>query len=177
MNRKLISAVLMTCILLSTAACSNTSGNRGTTSSEVSQEAKISETEKQTVRPKTSVEATTAAETTKATETTTAAETTAATTPALFTDEQALTAITNYLNDEYGLDEYTGDAPCYYDIDEERTDNDTAVVYWRSYTGAFMYFSIDRVSGETKVMEADPGSDTITETGEKFNAKDYLNKA
>ena len=92
------------------------------------------------------------------------------------TNEQALNAITNYLYKEYGQDKPSGDAPSYWMIDETQTDDKTVVVDWRSYTAAHVYFYIDRSSGDTYVMESEPGSEKKVKTDKKFNAKDYLDK-
>ena len=111
-------------------------------------------------------------------ETTAAAvtETTAAATQAALTNEQALTAITNYLYKEYGQDKPSGDAPSYWNVDESQTDDKMVVVDWRSYTAAHVYFYIDRASGETYVMESEPGKEEKVKTDRRFNARDYLNK-
>ena len=100
-----------------------------------------------------------------------------AATQALLTNEQALSAITNYLNDVHKLENYTGEAPCYWDIDKELSNDDTAVVCWRSYTAAHVYFYIDRVSGDTYVMESAPGSDKKEKTEETLNAREYLSRS
>lgn len=92
------------------------------------------------------------------------------------TDEQALTAITNYLYIKHDLQNYKGEAPCYWNIEKETSTGETAVVYWRSYTAAFSYYYINRVSGETYVMVSEPGSEEAKRTDETFNAWDYLNK-
>lgn len=105
-----------------------------------------------------------------------ATETTEATTQGALTNEQALTAITDYLYKEYGQERLSGDAPSYWNVDETQTDDKTVVVNWRSYTAAHVYFYIDRATGETYVMESEPGSQKKVKTEKKFNAKDYLNK-
>ena len=99
------------------------------------------------------------------------------TTAAALTNEQALVAITNYLNDVHKLENYTGEAPCYWDVDKELSNYDTAVVCWRSYTAAHVYFYIDRVSGDTYVMESAPGSDKKEKTEETLNAREYLSRS
>ena len=99
------------------------------------------------------------------------------TTAAALTNEQALAAITNYLNDVHKLESYTGEAPCYWDVDKELSNYDTAVVCWRSYTAAHVYFYIDRVSGDTYVMESAPGSDKKEKTEETLNAREYLSRS
>ena len=100
-----------------------------------------------------------------------------AATQSALTNEQALAAITNYLNDVHKLESYTGEAPCYWDIAKELSNDDTAVVCWRSYTAAHIYFYIDRVSGDTYVMESSPGSDKKEKTEETLNAREYLSRS
>ena len=109
-------------------------------------------------------------------ETTPVTETTAEMAQASLTNEQALNAITNYLYKEYGQDKPSGDAPSYWNVDETQTDDKMVVVDWRSYTAAHVYFYIDRASGETYVMESEPGKEEKVKTDTKFNARDYLNK-
>lgn len=155
MNKKLISIFLMAGIAFSAAACNKMPGNSETTAAAVTGAA--STTEKETTI-------------------TEAAETTAAATQAALTNEQALTAITNYLYKEYGQDKPSGDAPSYWNVDETQTDDKMVVVDWRSYTAAHVYFYIDRASGETYVMESEPGKEEKVKTETKFNARDYLNK-
>ena len=120
--------------------------------------------------------ATACTHTVKNPETTTVTETTAEMAQASLTNEQALNAITNYLYKEYGQDKPSGEAPSYWNVDETQTDDKTVVVDWRSYTAAHVYFYIDRSSGDTYVMESEPGSEKKVKTDKKFNAKDYLDK-
>ena len=120
--------------------------------------------------------ATACTHTAKNPDTTTATETTSEMAQASLTNDQALNAITNYLYKEYGQDKPSGDAPSYWIIDEKQTDDKTVVVDWRSYTAAHVYFYIDRASGETYVMESEPGSEKKVKTETKFNVKDYLDK-
>ncbi|MBE7069091.1 MAG: hypothetical protein E7386_01115, partial [Ruminococcaceae bacterium] len=88
---------------------------------------------------------------------------TTGTTVKSLTNDQALKAITNYIYINYPeIKEYVEDksnenkAPCYWDIDEEESNDTTAVVAWRSYTAAWTYYYIDRVSGETKTLVYPP---------------------
>lgn len=118
--------------------------------------------------------------TSESTKTSTSETQETSTTPSInpLTDDQAITAIKNYIYDELGYDQYTGTAPWYVDIDE-KTSSDTVVVYFRAYTGAHSYFYIDRISGDTreKVYTPDmtPGVGEGKE-GATFNAWDYLNR-
>ena len=98
----------------------------------------------------------------------------------VLSDEQALKAIKNYINIELGYAQYTGEAPWSVDIDKTKTSSDTAVVYFRAYTGSHSYYYVDRISGETyeKVYTPDmePGVGE-GKNGAAFNAWDYLNRA
>lgn len=91
-------------------------------------------------------------------------------------DEQALSAIRNYcfmtnpsLADIVKAEEY----PVYWEI--ERSDEQEAVVLFRSYTGALKRFYIDRSTGEAYVTEYVPGiTPEEQRTDETPNVRDYL---
>lgn len=93
-------------------------------------------------------------------------------------DEQALSAIKNYcylinpdLEDLVNAEEY----PVYWDIFS--SEEDEIVVLFRSYTGAQNRYYIDRITGNTYVAEFVPGiTDEEQQTGESFNARDYLSE-
>ena len=90
-------------------------------------------------------------------------------------DEQALTAVTNYCKAANGELQSAIDAGqnVYWKVTES-TDA-RIVVTFRSYTGAFNYFYVDRVSGEAAVTERVPGIiDDEQFTPERFNAWAYL---
>lgn len=154
MNKKLISMALIAGIMFSATACNKVPGNSETTAAAVTGSASTTGKET-TIVP---------------------SETTAAMTQVALTNEQALTAITNYLYKEYGQDKPSGDAPSYWNVDETQTDDKMVVVDWRSYTAAHVFFYIDRASGETYVMESEPGKEEKVKTDRRFNARDYLNK-
>ena len=46
-------------------------------------------------------------------------------------------------------------------------------VVFRSYTGSFVYFYVDKASGSTRMEEYVPGLDIRNEAG-SINIKDYL---
>ena len=90
-------------------------------------------------------------------------------------EETALNAIEKYLaetNDSlYGMLQ-TGD---YGVADGVYTEEETIVVWLRSYTGAYTYYHIDPASGETYVTETSPLTDNSEETptDETLNAWEY----
>lgn len=95
------------------------------------------------------------------------------------TDEQAQTAIRNYVYIELGYDQYNGEAPWYLDLDE-KSNSSTAVVHLRAYTGSHSFFYIDRMSGETHEKAYPPNLTIDVDEpidGATFNARDYLNRA
>lgn len=90
-------------------------------------------------------------------------------------DEQALTAVTNYCKTANGELQSAIDAGqnVYWDVTE--SSDARIVVTFRSYTGAFNYFYVDRVSGETAVSERVPGIiDDEQLTPERLNVWAYL---
>ena len=102
-------------------------------------------------------------------------ETTAANTDVL-TEDQAYAAVINYnkaigsgIDGEINSEGYSE----YWDV--STNEDGKIVVLYRSYTGAQTYYYVDKTSGETYVTELVPGViDEEQETGEKFNARDYL---
>lgn len=95
------------------------------------------------------------------------------------TEEQIDKAFTNYMYDKHPeqMDYINrgGEAQCGWWIGEIK-DNQT-VVTLRFYTGAYAYYYIDVVSGETYVTEEASMVDVKEHpTGEKFNIRDYLNR-
>ena len=57
----------------------------------------------------------------------------------------------------------------------EETDSTYQVVF-RSYTGALVYFYVDKASGNTRMVESVPALDVDTVTG-TINLFDYIDKA
>ena len=56
----------------------------------------------------------------------------------------------------------------------EETETEYQVIF-RSYTGAFVYFYVDKASGTTRMVESVPSLDVEEETG-TINLSDYLEK-
>ena len=92
------------------------------------------------------------------------------------TDDEALTAVRNYCLAQ------NAELQSHVDADEYNvswgvmsSEEDEIVVWFRSYTGAYKYFYIDPVSGDTYVTEFVPlMMDNEQMTDEKLNVRDYL---
>ena len=93
------------------------------------------------------------------------------------TDDDALMAVRNYcLLDNPTLQGYVDSGEYNIDWDIFTSEEDQIVVWFRSYTGAFKYFYIDPVSGDTYVTEFVSGIMTEEQmSDETLNAWDYLN--
>ncbi len=87
------------------------------------------------------------------------------------TDETAYEAIQNYCNEKYG---YTPASSSMYLVKEDETDNEYQIKF-RSYTGAFVYFYVEKETGVTRMVEKVPDLDIEEEAG-TINVFDYLNK-
>ena len=89
------------------------------------------------------------------------------------TTEISLEVLNNYFHSRY-----------YWSITEKNPDimyvrmgeeSDTAYqVIFRSYTGSFVYFTVDKASGMTTMKEVVPNVDVESDAGE-FSLHDYLN--
>ena len=94
----------------------------------------------------------------------------------VISEEQAYTAVINYckatdpeFSEESNAEEHTE----YWDV--STNEDGVIVVLYRSYTSAQIRYYIQPVTGEAYVTELVPGIiDEEQETGEKFNARDYL---
>ncbi|RKM62210.1 hypothetical protein D6855_01965 [Butyrivibrio sp. CB08] len=96
--------------------------------------------------------------------------------PDVITEDQAYAAVINYnkaigsgIDGEINSEGYSE----YWDVSTNA--DGKIVVLYRSYTGAQTFYYVEPTSGETYVTELVPGIiDEEQETGEKFNARDYL---
>jgi hypothetical protein len=94
----------------------------------------------------------------------------------VISEEQAYTAVINYckatdpeFSEESNAEEHTE----YWDV--STNEDGVIVVLYRSYTSAQIRYYIQPVTGEAYVTELVPGIiDEEQETGETFNARDYL---
>ena len=87
------------------------------------------------------------------------------------TEDEVYGAIQNYCNETYG---YTPESSSMYIEIGDEIDNEYQMRF-RSYTGAFVYFYIDKVTGDARMVEKVPDLDIEEEAG-TINVFDYLNK-
>ena len=90
------------------------------------------------------------------------------------TAEMAIEGVSNYCHSTYDWS-ITEDNPSmmYVEMGEE-TEMEYQVIF-RSYTGAFVYFYVEKSSGITRVVERAPTLDAKTEAG-TIDIYDYLKK-
>ncbi len=88
-----------------------------------------------------------------------------------YTAEMALEGVTNYCQETYGYNQTS--SSMYLTMGEE-SENEYQVIF-RSYTGAYVYFYIDKTTGATRMVETVPDLGVEEETG-VINLNDYLNK-
>ncbi len=87
------------------------------------------------------------------------------------TEETAYEAVQKYCNETYG---YTpASSSMFLELGDET--NDEYQIRFRSYTGAFVYFYIDKETGVARMVEKVPDLDVEEESG-TINVFDYLNK-
>ena len=90
------------------------------------------------------------------------------------TEEMAYEGVSNYCHSEYDWS-IAEDNPEIMTLEMgEETDSAYQVVF-RSYTGAFVYFYVDKASGSTKMVEYVPTLDIQNDAG-TINLFDYLEK-
>jgi hypothetical protein len=93
------------------------------------------------------------------------------------TEEEALQAIINYINEtNESLAGMLEEGQYGVAIGVSTEDDESIRVWLRSYTGAYKFYYIDPVSGETHVTEYAPLMDDATEQpiDESLNARSYL---
>lgn len=90
------------------------------------------------------------------------------------TQEMALEGVSNYCHQEYDWSAAKDNPDIMYVQMGEETDSAYQVVF-RSYTGAFVHFYVDKASGTTKMVEKVP-SLNIEEQAGTINLFDYLKK-
>ena len=92
----------------------------------------------------------------------------------MVTAEKAYQGVSNYCHSEYDWS-IAENNPSIMDIEMgEETDSAYQVVF-RSYTGALVYFYVDKTSGSTRMVESVPALGIESETG-TINLFDYLEK-
>ena len=88
------------------------------------------------------------------------------------TAEMAYQGITNYCHSTYDWSVAEDNPSIMYVEMGEETDSAYQVVF-RSYTGAFVYFNVDKTSGKTRMQEYVPALDVKSEAG-TIDLFDYL---
>ena len=90
------------------------------------------------------------------------------------TAEMAYEGVNNYCHSEYDWS-VAADNPSMMSVEMgEETESEYKVVF-RSYTGAFVYFYVDKTSGATRMVEYVPNLDIKNEAG-TIDLFDYLKK-
>ena len=88
------------------------------------------------------------------------------------TKEMAYEGVNNYCHKEYDRSVAKDNPELMYLTMGEETDSAYQVVF-RSYTGAFVHFYVDKTSGTTKIVEKVPSLNVEEEAG-SINLFDYL---
>ena len=90
------------------------------------------------------------------------------------TAEMAYEGVNNYCHSEYDWS-VAADNPSMMSVEMgEETESEYKVVF-RSYTGAFVFFYVDKTSGATRMVEYVPNLDIKNEAG-TIDLFDYLDK-
>ena len=97
---------------------------------------------------------------------------TSATPSAEITAEMAYEGVNNYCHSEYDWSAAEGNPDMMYVTMGEETEAEYQVIF-RSYTGALVYFYVDKATGKTRMVEYVPALDTENEVG-TLNLSDYL---
>ena len=90
------------------------------------------------------------------------------------TKETAFEGVNNYCHREYDWSVAKDNPDIMYVQMGEETDSAYQVIF-RSYTGAFVHFYVDKTSGTTKMVEKVPSLNVEEEAG-TINLFDYLEK-
>ena len=90
------------------------------------------------------------------------------------TAEKAFEGVSNYCHSNYDWSIAKENPSIMYVQMGEETDSTYQVVF-RSYTGAYVYFYVNKTSGSTRMEEYVPTLDERSEAG-TFNLFDYLEK-
>lgn len=94
--------------------------------------------------------------------------------PSAITKEMAYEGVNNYCHSEYDWSMAKEDPSMMYLQMGEETDSTYHVVF-RSYTGAFVHFYVDKTSGTTRMVESVPSLQVEEEAG-TIDLFDYLEK-
>lgn len=94
--------------------------------------------------------------------------------PSKITAEMAYEGVSNYCHSEYDWSIAKENPSIMYVTMGEETESEYKVVF-RSYTGAFVYFYVDKASGKTRMVEYVPTLDVESDAG-TIDLSDYLKK-
>lgn len=92
----------------------------------------------------------------------------------VITKEMAYNGINNYCHKSFDWDVAKGNPDIMYVEMGEETDTEYQVIF-KSYTGSFIYFYVNKSDGKTKIVEYVPAMNIKEEAG-KINLFDYLDK-
>lgn len=90
------------------------------------------------------------------------------------TAEMAYEGVNNYCHSKYDWSVAEKDASMMYVAIEDETETEYKVIF-RSYTGTYVYFFVDKASGATRMVEYVPALGVESEAG-TINLLDYLDK-
>ena len=90
----------------------------------------------------------------------------------MITAEEAYQAVSNYCHSEYDWS-IAEDNPSIMGIEMGEETDSTYQVVFRSYTGALVYFYVDKSSGSTRMVESVPALGIESDAG-TINIFDYL---
>ena len=90
------------------------------------------------------------------------------------TEEKAYAGVNNYCHSAYDWSVAEDNPTIMYIEMGEESETEYQVVF-RSYTGAFVYFYVDKSSGATRMIEYEPNLNVEKEMG-SINLYDYLNE-
>ncbi len=88
------------------------------------------------------------------------------------TEDLAYQGVNNYCHRTYDWS-VAADNPSIMYVQKGEESDSTFQVIFRSYTGAFVYFYVDKLSGSTRMVEYVPSMDITSEAG-TINLFDYL---
>ena len=92
----------------------------------------------------------------------------------LITKELAYEGVLNYCKNNYDWSIAEENPSIMYVSMGDESENEYQVIF-RSYTGTLMYFYVDKLNGETKIIESVPTLDIENEIG-TINLYDYINE-
>ena len=90
----------------------------------------------------------------------------------MITEEMAFKGVSNYCHSAYDWS-VAEDNPSIMNIEMGEETDSTYQVVFRSYTGALVYFYVDKASGSTRIVESVPNLDVESDAG-TIDILDYL---